>query len=93
MLTCADCGSNNIIEKTVYHAYFREGEWVRLRGILVWENKNDSPLHGYLASCPELSKTAVAIGDTELLAITKLGDMLHKMHPSIELRGSKLDAE
>ena len=89
MYKCADCGSTNIVDCEVYQAYFREGEWIRLRSIMVHENINGEP-RGWIASCPEKSFTATAIGSTELEAIKNLGDILEGMQLG-KLLGSQME--
>jgi hypothetical protein len=90
MLMCQDCKSTNIIEFSTYQVYFREGEWVRLRSVLVHQNMNENQPEGFMAFCPELSKTATANGSSELHAILKLGQILKDMC-HIEMIGKKIE--
>jgi len=89
MYQCLDCGSGNIVDVAIYQGYFREGDMCRLRHISVWNNINGEP-KGYLASCKELSLTAVSLGESELNAIANLGEILHKML-GVELLGKRIN--
>lgn len=90
MLRCVDCGSTNIINEGIVQAYFHEGNMVRLRSIFIHKNENELDPKGYIASCPEFSKTACAIGDTELGAIINLGEILEGMF-RVKLLGNYIE--
>jgi len=89
MYLCLDCKSNNVVEVDTVQAYFREGEWTRLRTVTVHENLNHG-VKGFMSACPELSMTATAIGDTELESILALGEILRGML-GVELLGKTID--
>ena len=92
MYMCVDCKSHNIVETSTYEAYFREGDYVRLRRIEVFQNINNQPgfPKGYMASCPELSITITSIGETISIAISKLGELLQSVY-GVQLLGNKLE--
>lgn len=81
---CLSCGSENVAEVEYVQAYFKEGEYSRLRTICVQHNESTGWYH---ATCPEIAgMNVVGMSENELLAIKALGDLL-KEHYHIELRG------
>lgn len=85
MLMCNDCKSTNIVEVDRYFCYFREGDWLRQRSILVCGIEDS-----YTALCPELDAKTVGVGTTHLLAIESLGELL-KTSCHVKMLGSKIE--
>jgi len=89
MIKCNNCGSLDVVHTEDYQAYFREGDYIRLRMIHVWNNVNDNERMFY-ASCPELSKSTVVEATDRLIAMKSLGESLKRMK-NVELLGNKLE--
>lgn len=92
MLICQDCGSHNIVEVEHWQAYFKEGEWIRLRSITIRYDANMyEDVKGYEAKCLELSNDICGLSQNKILAVQTLGEALHKEFPSITLLGKDLE--
>ena len=87
---CENCHSTNIIETDDYEAYFREGEWIKLRLIHVWSVANSAE-NVFFATCPELHSKAIGRGNTELEAISQLGELIHIESPRVALLGERIE--
>ena len=96
MKMCLDCYSHNVVDIVEYLVYFCEEGFLKLRIILIYEKfesiKNDVIEHQYVAICPELCKSATAIGISEFEAIHNLGKILEKLL-SVKLLGNKIDKD
>jgi hypothetical protein len=91
MLMCLDCKSTNIVEVEILRAYFREGDYLRLRTITIFENKNSDSPKGFI-SHSEHSKVITAIGKTPIESINNLAILLKSiMH--VELLGKTIEGE
>jgi hypothetical protein len=89
-LRCEDCGSHKIINTESYQAYFREGDYIRMRVIDVWNTTGIGVHKCFYASCSEISKSTVVRGESRLDAMKRLGESLKRIK-HVELLGNKLE--
>ena len=81
---CLSCGSENISEVEYVQAYFREGDFIRLRTIYLQHIEIANVYH---ATCPEIcGMELTGMSPNPLFAIKALGDLLKETY-HVELQG------